>query len=116
MYSTLNIHELKGSAILSPCCVQLVEIAEGSLMDSENITSFKPSESPRSDMEFEGHYNRDSTKYVDIYNIPEAETVIRGTYRYKVWGGGGGVVSTIVDVAGNIEGFGARRMRRKEWK
>ena len=39
---------------------------------------------PISEVEFEGYYNRDSTRYVGIYNIPEAKTVIRSTYRYKV--------------------------------
>ena len=32
----------------------------------------------------EGYFNRDSTKYVDIYNIQQAATVARGTLRYKV--------------------------------
>ena len=32
----------------------------------------------------EGYFNRDSTKYVDIYNIHQAATVARGTLRYKV--------------------------------
>ena len=36
------------------------------------------------DLELEGFPNRDSTKYVDIYGIPEAHTVMRGTLRYKV--------------------------------
>ena len=63
---------------------QLVEIAEGSLMEPENVTSFSPSECPQPNMKFEGYYNRDSIKYRDIYSIPEAKTIIRGTYRYKV--------------------------------
>jgi saccharopine dehydrogenase (NADP+, L-glutamate forming) len=29
--------------------------------------------------------NRDSVSYVDIYGIPEARTVYRGTFRYKGW-------------------------------
>ena len=32
----------------------------------------------------EGYFNRDSVKYVDVYGIPEAQTVARGTLRYKV--------------------------------
>ena len=32
----------------------------------------------------EGYFNRDSTKYLDIYNIHQAATVARGTLRYKV--------------------------------
>ena len=38
------------------------------------------------DLELEGFPNRDSTKYVDIYGIPEAHTIMRGTLRYKVGG------------------------------
>lgn len=44
----------------------------------QSFTNLLPS------VEFEGYYNRDSLKYVDIYSIPEAHTVIRGTLRYKV--------------------------------
>lgn len=29
--------------------------------------------------------NRDSIEYIDIYGIPEAETVFRGTFRFKGW-------------------------------
>ncbi len=64
--------------------LQLKEIAEGTILESGNRVTFDPSNSPLADVEFEGYYNRDSTKYMDIYNIPEAETVLRGTYRYKV--------------------------------
>jgi saccharopine dehydrogenase-like NADP-dependent oxidoreductase len=35
--------------------------------------------------ELEVYPNRDSISYKDIYGIPEAETVYRGTYRYKGW-------------------------------
>ena len=35
-------------------------------------------------VEFEGIYNRDSIKYIDLYKIPEVHTVLRGTLRYKV--------------------------------
>lgn len=35
-------------------------------------------------IEMEGYYNRDSAKYVDIYDIHDATTVARGTLRYKV--------------------------------
>lgn len=53
-------------------------------MDAKNLVFFDSKKTPHSDMEFEGYYNRDSTKYVQLYNIPEARTVLRGTYRYKV--------------------------------
>jgi saccharopine dehydrogenase-like NADP-dependent oxidoreductase len=29
--------------------------------------------------------NRDSVSYIDIYGIPEAQTIYRGTFRYKGW-------------------------------
>lgn len=35
--------------------------------------------------ELEVYPNRDSVTYKDIYGIPEAETVMRGTYRYRGW-------------------------------
>ena len=35
-------------------------------------------------VEFEGIYNRDSTKYIDFYKIPEVHTLLRGTLRYNV--------------------------------
>jgi len=33
----------------------------------------------------EWYVNRDSVKYINIYNIPEVDTIIRGTYRYPGW-------------------------------
>lgn len=35
-------------------------------------------------VEFEGVYNRDSIKYIELYKIPEVHTLLRGTLRYKV--------------------------------
>jgi saccharopine dehydrogenase-like NADP-dependent oxidoreductase len=35
--------------------------------------------------ELEVYPNRDSISYADIYGIPEAETMFRGTFRYKGW-------------------------------
>jgi len=29
--------------------------------------------------------NRDSLPYIDLYGIPETETIVRGTFRYKGW-------------------------------
>ncbi|MGV9168409.1 MAG: saccharopine dehydrogenase C-terminal domain-containing protein [Promethearchaeia archaeon] len=34
---------------------------------------------------FEGYPNRDSLSYIDIYSIPETNTMIRGTLRYPGW-------------------------------
>jgi len=35
--------------------------------------------------EFEGYPNRDSLPYEDIYGIPQAKTIFRGTLRYPGW-------------------------------
>jgi saccharopine dehydrogenase-like NADP-dependent oxidoreductase len=35
--------------------------------------------------ELDVYPNRDSVSYIDIYGIPEAQTVYRGTFRYKGW-------------------------------
>jgi len=37
-----------------------------------------------SDVEFEGIANGRSLQYIELYNIPEAHSIIRGTIRYKV--------------------------------
>ena len=36
------------------------------------------------EVEFEGIINRHSIKYIELYNIPEAHSIIRGSIRYKV--------------------------------
>eukprot|EP00808_Paulinella_micropora_P006489 g74220.t1 len=36
-------------------------------------------------IEYEWYPNRDSTKYAQIYGIPEAKTLIRGTFRNRGW-------------------------------
>ena len=59
---------------------QLMTISPGSLMHSaepKNIFSDFPEP-------LEGIPNRDSSEYVNVYGIPEARTVLRGTLRYKV--------------------------------
>lgn len=61
-----------------------MEITEGNLMHPDNVVKFGAKNSPLPDVDFEGYYNRDSTKYIGIYDIQEAKTVIRGTYRYRV--------------------------------
>ena len=37
-------------------------------------------------LNLESYPNRDSTKYAEIYGIPSAHTLLRGTLRYKVSG------------------------------
>lgn len=67
-------------------------------MEPDNLVKFKPDEHPLEDMEFEGYYNRDSIKYIDIYGIHEAQTVLRGTYRYKVLKCGQGLTNGFVEI------------------
>lgn len=59
---------------------QLMTIPQGSLMHSVESKNIFPDFSEP----LEGYPNRDSVKYLDVYGIPEASTVIRGTLRYKV--------------------------------
>ncbi|XP_015922645.2 alpha-aminoadipic semialdehyde synthase, mitochondrial [Parasteatoda tepidariorum] len=57
---------------------KIVEIpAGGALMDSIRDIDFLPG------FNLEGYPNRDSTQYINAYDIQSAETVIRGTLRYK---------------------------------
>eukprot|EP01080_Neovahlkampfia_damariscottae_P011864 gene11864-5193_t len=35
--------------------------------------------------EYEGYPNRNSKNYIDIYKIPEVQTIVRGTFRNKGW-------------------------------
>lgn len=35
-------------------------------------------------IKFEGYFNRDSLKYIDLYQLRGIKTMIRGTLRYKV--------------------------------
>lgn len=63
---------------------QIVKVPEG--LFPENIVQFGASKSPFPGVEFEGYYNKDVTRYSELYNIPKVHTLIRGTYRYKVRG------------------------------
>lgn len=35
--------------------------------------------------EFEGYPNRNSKQYIDVYGIPEVQSIVRGTFRNKGW-------------------------------
>ena len=52
-------------------------------MEPENVWSF---DNLLPETELEGCFNtgRDCSEYVDIYNIHDATTIIRGELRYKV--------------------------------
>jgi len=56
---------------------KMVEVPAGSLLEATEELDFLPG------FAFEGFPNRDSTSYIDPYNIPEARTVQRGTIRYR---------------------------------
>ncbi|ORY00125.1 saccharopine dehydrogenase [Basidiobolus meristosporus CBS 931.73] len=56
---------------------QVVDIPGPELMDSAKPLYIYPA------FAFEGYANRDSTPYKERYNIPEAQTIIRGTLRYQ---------------------------------
>ncbi|GIY30410.1 hypothetical protein CDAR_262411 [Caerostris darwini] len=57
---------------------KIVEIPSGgALMDHARDIDFLPG------FNLEGFPNRDSTAYIDAYNIQTADTVLRGTLRYK---------------------------------
>lgn len=58
---------------------KIVEISSEDLMDEA-----KPIFTGFPGFAFEGYPNRDSTPYDQRYNIPEAQTIIRGTLRYAV--------------------------------
>ncbi|KAJ3108769.1 hypothetical protein HDU97_000169 [Phlyctochytrium planicorne] len=56
---------------------KVVEIPGPELMSSAKEIPIYPA------FAFEGYPNRDSSPYTERYHIPEAQTVIRGTLRYK---------------------------------
>ena len=49
----------------------------GGLLDSAKPMTFLPG------FNIEGYPNRDSTIYGELYGIPEAHTILRGTLRYR---------------------------------
>ena len=58
---------------------QVVNVTGGvSFLDSVTSMDYFPG------LNLEGYPNRDSTKYAEIYGIPSAHTLLRGTLRYKV--------------------------------
>ena len=50
----------------------------GGLLEAVQDLNFMPG------FNIEGFPNRDSTLYMDEYNIQSAKTILRGTIRYKV--------------------------------
>ncbi len=58
---------------------QIVEISSKNLFKNPLQISF-PEVGP-----MEVYPNRDSLAYIDLYNLPNVETMYRGTFRYKNW-------------------------------
>ena len=60
---------------------QTINIPEGELMNHSKALDLS---SVIQEAEFEGIINRNSTKYIELYNIPEVHSILRGSIRYKV--------------------------------
>jgi saccharopine dehydrogenase-like NADP-dependent oxidoreductase len=56
---------------------QVIQIPSNELLTKTTNKNFQ------SCFNFEGYYNRDSLAYKDLYDLNDAETVIRGTIRFK---------------------------------
>lgn len=81
----MKISPKRESTVLTPHvifqCSQVVNAVGGvSFLDSVTPMDYFPG------LNLEGYPNRDSTKYAEIYGIPSAHTLLRGTLRYKVSG------------------------------
>ncbi|XP_048196090.1 alpha-aminoadipic semialdehyde synthase, mitochondrial [Perognathus longimembris pacificus] len=68
--------------VMQPACYLLngkvVNVAGGvSFLDAVTSMDYFPG------LNLEGYPNRDSTRYAEIYGIPSAHTLLRGTLRYK---------------------------------
>ncbi|MHA2363044.1 MAG: saccharopine dehydrogenase C-terminal domain-containing protein [Candidatus Hodarchaeales archaeon] len=60
-----------------------IEIKEGTLFKSEHLDILNVKNDNLG--EFEVYSNRDSLKYIDLYSIPDVQTMFRGTLRNKGW-------------------------------
>ena len=75
----------QGVILASRNSAQYLKKGKKVIIESENL--FKD----RFDYNFEGvgnlevYPNRDSISYIDIYGIPEVQTIYRGTFRFKGW-------------------------------
>lgn len=54
-------------------------------IESENLFKFPLQINFREVGNMEAYPNRDSLAYIDIYNLPDIETMYRGTFRYPNW-------------------------------
>jgi saccharopine dehydrogenase-like NADP-dependent oxidoreductase len=55
--------------------------------------------------------NRDSLAYIDIYNIPEVETMYRGTFRYPNWCKIMDVMKTLGLVSTEVQNFEGKTLK-----
>lgn len=103
----INFHSITGAlpareAVDTPFAYKFSWSPKGVIMASNNHAQYlkdgKNVEVPTKDLfkntffynfpevgKLEAYPNRDSIKYIDIYGIPEAKTVFRGTFRYEGW-------------------------------
>mmetsp|Transcript_20103 Transcript_20103/g.29888 ORF Transcript_20103/g.29888 Transcript_20103/m.29888 type:complete len:496 (+) Transcript_20103:77-1564(+) len=62
-----------------------VDIVKGTLFLPENYEKLSVDAPGMEGIEFEAYPNRDSTPYQNILKLPDAQLVLRGTYRYAGW-------------------------------
>jgi len=58
-----------------------IGVEQGGIFDPKHVTQ----ETFDGVGDLEWYLNRDSVKYIDIYKIPEVQTIVRGTYRFPGW-------------------------------
>ena len=63
--------------------IKFVENSKLFISDGGEIEKFVRPINILDGLELEGYPNRDSTKYIQLYNIPHAKNVIRGTLRFS---------------------------------
>jgi saccharopine dehydrogenase (NADP+, L-glutamate forming) len=62
---------------------KIVEIKGEDLFDNYEVVEIP--ELGQKNSKIEAYPNRDSTKYIEVYGIPETKTILRGTYRNLGW-------------------------------
>lgn len=75
----------KGVILASKNSAEYLKNGKTYKIKSENLFKDRFSHNIRDLGELEVYPNRDSISYIDIYGIPEAKTMLRGTFRYTGW-------------------------------
>ena len=84
---------------------KIVEIPTEKLFKNPMIIEF-PGLGP-----MEVYPNRDSLAYIDVYNIPEVETIFRGTFRYPNWCRIMDIMKTLGLVSTEIQNFEGKTLK-----